>query len=73
MTRHYVSNKPFDPYDSDTLTPEQERVYFASQGQLMRWKLKRHKMAVLTVIGMFLSDIALAFLDPRIRLGVKFS
>ena len=30
-------------------------------------------LSLLTVIGMFLSDIALAFLDPRIRLGVKFS
>ena len=26
-------------------------------------------LALLTVIGMFLSDVALAFLDPRIRLG----
>ena len=26
-------------------------------------------LAVLTVIGVFLSDIALAILDPRIRLG----
>jgi peptide/nickel transport system permease protein len=26
-------------------------------------------LALLTVIGMFLSDLALAWLDPRIRLG----
>lgn len=26
-------------------------------------------LAMLTVVGMFLSDIALAYLDPRIRLG----
>ncbi|MEO1225261.1 MAG: ABC transporter permease, partial [Pseudomonadota bacterium] len=26
-------------------------------------------LAVLTVIGVFLSDLALAVLDPRIRLG----
>ena len=26
-------------------------------------------LALLTVLGMFLSDIALAYLDPRIRLG----
>jgi peptide/nickel transport system permease protein len=26
-------------------------------------------LALLTVIGMLISDIALAFLDPRIRLG----
>jgi peptide/nickel transport system permease protein len=28
-------------------------------------------LALLTVIGMFLSDVALAFLDPRIRLGAS--
>jgi peptide/nickel transport system permease protein len=26
-------------------------------------------LALLTVVGMFLSDVALAVLDPRIRLG----
>jgi peptide/nickel transport system permease protein len=26
-------------------------------------------LALLTVVGMFLSDVALAILDPRIRLG----
>ena len=26
-------------------------------------------LSVLTVVGMFVSDVALAFLDPRIRLG----
>jgi len=30
-------------------------------------------LALLTVIGMFLSDVALAFLDPRIRLGASGS
>ena len=67
MTRHYVSNKPFDPYDSDTLTPEQERVYFASQGQLMWWKLKRHKMAVISggvLLFFYLSILISEFLAP---------
>jgi peptide/nickel transport system permease protein len=30
-------------------------------------------LAVLTVVGMFLSDLALAVLDPRIRLGAAAS
>jgi peptide/nickel transport system permease protein len=30
-------------------------------------------MAFLTVIGVFISDILLAFLDPRIRLGAGAS
>ena len=28
-------------------------------------------LAVLTVVGMFISDLLLAALDPRIRLGIK--
>ena len=30
-------------------------------------------LALLTVVGMFLSDLALTFLDPRIRLGTKMT
>jgi peptide/nickel transport system permease protein len=30
-------------------------------------------LALLTVVGMFLSDLALAWLDPRIRLGAGAS
>ncbi len=44
---HFVSRAPFDPYTVDTLTPEQERYYMASQWQLMWWKLKRHRLAVI--------------------------
>ena len=44
---HFVSKAPFDPYTVDELTPEQERYYMASQWQLMWWKLKRHRLAVI--------------------------
>ncbi|MEE8455325.1 MAG: ABC transporter permease [Limibaculum sp.] len=44
---HFVSKAPFDPYTVDDLTPEQERYYMASQWQLMWWKLKRHRLAVI--------------------------
>ena len=44
---HFVSKAPFDPNTVDTLTPEQERYYMASQWQLMWWKLKRHRLAVI--------------------------
>ncbi len=43
---HFVSSKPFDEYSIEALTPEQERYYFASQWQLMWWKLRRHRLAV---------------------------
>lgn len=49
---HFVSTKPFDPHSIEALTPEQERYYFASQWQLMWWKLKHHRLAV--VSGMVL-------------------
>jgi len=49
---HYVSKEPFDPYSVEVLTPEQERYYLATQWQLIWWKLKRHKLAV--VSGVFL-------------------
>ncbi|HUG78583.1 MAG TPA: hypothetical protein VML57_13970, partial [Burkholderiales bacterium] len=43
---HYVSQEPFEPYEADRLTPEQERFYRASQWQIMWWKFKRHRIAL---------------------------
>jgi len=48
MTAHYVDPEPFDPFDADRLTPEQERFYTASQWQLMWWKFRRHRIAVIS-------------------------
>lgn len=45
---HYVSEAPFDPRSIEALTPEQERYHMASQWRLMWWKLKRHKVAVVS-------------------------
>ncbi|MBV9834864.1 MAG: ABC transporter permease [Alphaproteobacteria bacterium] len=49
---HFVSKEPWDPYVADRLTAEQERFYMANQWQLMWWRLRRHKPAV--VCGFFL-------------------
>ena len=46
--RHYVNPEPFDPSDVEQLTPEQERFYTASQWQLMWWRFRRHKLAVVS-------------------------
>ncbi|WP_299623464.1 ABC transporter permease [Pelagibius sp.] len=43
---HYVNEAPFDPHRADTLTPEQERYYQASQWRIMWWKFRRHRVAV---------------------------
>jgi peptide/nickel transport system permease protein len=47
---HFVSREPFDPSGSDALTAEQEKFYLASQWKLMLWKLRRHKVAVISGI-----------------------
>lgn len=45
---HYVSSAPFEPFAAETLTPEQERFYRASQWRIMWWKFKRHRIAVVS-------------------------
>jgi peptide/nickel transport system permease protein len=47
---HFVSDKPFDVGAVAKLTPQQERIYLASQWRLMWWKFKRHRMAVASSI-----------------------
>jgi peptide/nickel transport system permease protein len=47
---HYVSKEPFEPLATETLTPEQERFYRASQWQIMWWKFRRHKVAVVCAV-----------------------
>ena len=49
---HFVDRAPFDPNVTEVLTPEQERFYMASQWQMMWWKLRRHRLAVIS--GAFL-------------------
>ncbi len=49
---HYVRDGDFDPKSVEKLTPEQEKVYLASQLRLMWWKFKKHKLAVWS--GVFL-------------------
>jgi len=50
---HYVNKEPFDPKEIEKLTPDQEKMFLASQKKLMWWKFKRHKLAV--VSGIFLA------------------
>jgi peptide/nickel transport system permease protein len=54
---HYVSPAPFDPYSVEAMTPAQERYFMASQWRMMWWKLRRHRLAV--VSGAFLIAIYL--------------
>lgn len=61
---HYVSKEPFDPYSIEDLSPEQERYYLASQWQMMWWRLRRHKLAV--VSGLILAILYLSTIFSEI-------
>ena len=64
---HYVSTAPFDPYFVERMTPAQERFYMASQWRMMWWKLRRHRVAVVSgaiLLVMYLSILICEFLAP---------
>ncbi|HZM36988.1 MAG TPA: ABC transporter permease [Burkholderiales bacterium] len=64
---HFVSQEPFDPHAAEELTPEQERFYRASQWQIMWWKLRRHRIAVISgvILALFYaSTLVSEFIAP---------
>ncbi|HVJ23155.1 MAG TPA: hypothetical protein VM756_04380, partial [Burkholderiales bacterium] len=64
---HYVSQEPFEPHAAETLTPEQERFYRASQWQIMWWKFKRHRIAVIAgaiLLLFYASTLVSEFIAP---------
>jgi peptide/nickel transport system permease protein len=66
-TDHFVSTEPFDPGSAVRLTPEQERLYLASQWKLMWWKFKLHRVAVVSgaiLLAMYASTLVTEFLAP---------
>jgi peptide/nickel transport system permease protein len=64
---HFVSTEPFDPGEAVRLSPEQERLYLASQWKLMWWKFKLHRVAVVSgiiLLAMYASTLVTEFLAP---------
>lgn len=64
---HHVSSAPFDPSAEERLTPQQERYYMASQWRMMWWKLRRHRLAVLSgviLLLLYASTLVSEFLAP---------
>jgi peptide/nickel transport system permease protein len=51
---HFVSTEPFEPAASEQLTPAQETFYRASQWQIMWWKFRRHRIAVIAGVILLL-------------------
>ncbi|MCY4227366.1 MAG: ABC transporter permease [Gammaproteobacteria bacterium] len=67
MSMHYVSEAPFDAHSVEQLTPEQEKLYLASQWRLMWLKLKQHRLAVgssVVLIIIYLLALFCEFLSP---------
>ena len=64
---HFVTTEPFEPYKAETLTPEQERFYSASQWQIMWWKFRRHRIAVVSaaiLLAIYGSALVSEFIAP---------
>lgn len=64
---HAASSAPFEPYATEVMTPEQERVYLASQWQLMWWKFRKHKLAVISafvIVAIYAMAAFAEFLAP---------
>jgi peptide/nickel transport system permease protein len=57
---HHVNPAPFDPYRIESLTPEQERYYQASQWRIMWWKFKRHRLAYASAVFLALIYLSIA-------------
>jgi peptide/nickel transport system permease protein len=64
---HYVDPAPFDPEAGERLSAGLERYYLASQWRMMWWKLRRHRLAVVSgciLIAMYASILVSEILAP---------
>ncbi|TPK94446.1 ABC transporter permease [Mesorhizobium sp. B2-4-12] len=65
--QHYVSIEPFDLQSVEAMTPEQSKVFQASQLRLMWWKFRRHRLALMSGIflaALYFSILICEFLAP---------
>ncbi|WP_428696206.1 ABC transporter permease [Stappia sp.] len=62
-TAHYVNPEAFNPAQAETLSPEQERYYQASQWQIMWWKFRRHRVAVWSGVILILFYLCVPFAE----------
>jgi len=64
---HWVSPEPFESEIAQELTPDQEKLYLASQWRMMWWRLRRHRVAVasgIVLILMYLSVLVSEVISP---------
>lgn len=60
---HYVNPDDFNPSHAESLTPEQERYYQASQWTIMWWKFRRHRVAVWSGVILILFYLCVPFAE----------
>jgi peptide/nickel transport system permease protein len=64
---HYVNHAPFDPAASEQMSAGLERYYLASQWRMMWWKLRRHRLAVISgaiLLAMYFSILISEMIAP---------
>lgn len=64
---HYVSDAPYHPEEVDQIEAGKQAQFFASQWTLMWWKLKRHKVAVISgfiLLAMYASTLVSEVISP---------
>lgn len=64
---HYVSNEPFNPNENDEIEEGKREQFCASQWTLMWWKLKRHKVAVISgfiLLAMYATTLVSEWVAP---------
>ena len=64
---HYVSDAPYNPQEIDEIEAGKQAQFLASQWTLMWWKLKRHKVAVLSgliLLLMYASTLVSEVISP---------
>lgn len=72
---HYVSSEPYDPYEIESLTPEQERFFMSPQWKLIWWKFRRHRLAVVSgvVLALFYGSILISEILAPYHLHTRHS
>ncbi len=60
---HFVCREPFDAEAMDAPSPALERLYMASQWQMMWWRFSRHKLAIAAGIVLLISYGAVMFAE----------
>jgi len=68
---HFVSDAPFDPIAVEQLSAAQEKIYMASQWQMMWWRFLRHRLAVVAGAVLLLSYLSVIISEVLAPYGLQ--